>query len=208
MKNILLLTASVRQDGSASRSAARHFVQKLRDAAPDLRVVERDLGARPPAHVDGKWVLAQHTPAASRGPEQKAALAVSDEMIAELKAADAVVIATPMYNFAVPSPLKAWIDAVARSGETFTYDAASGGFKGLLGGKRALVLVASAGDYAPGGPAAAADFATPYLRFILQFLGITEVAAVALPNQAGEGRDAASLAARAKLDELARAWSA
>ena len=112
-----------------------------------------------------------------------------------------------MYNDGVPSPLKAWIDAVSRSGETFVYDAVGGGFKGLLTGKRAVTVVASAGDYAPGTPAAAADFATPYLRFILSFVGVGDTTSVAIPSQAGEQRAAAVHAADTRLSELARAWA-
>ncbi len=208
MKTVLLVTASARHVGSASRAAAGHFIAALRATNPDLRVVERDLAAQPPAHITTEWAGAHYTPAEKRTPDQRALLADSDAFIAELKAADAVVIATAMYNFGVPSPLKAWIDGVARSGETFVYDAASGGFKGLLAGKRALAIVASAGDYAPGTPAAEADFATPYLRFFLSFIGISDSAAVAVPNQAGEQRDGALDAARARLTELAGAWSA
>ena len=208
MKTVLLVTASARHEGSASRAAAAHFIGQLRAAHPGLRVIERDLAAQAPAHITTEWAGAHYTPADKRTPEQRALLADSDAFLAELRAADAVVIATAMYNFGVPSPLKAWIDAVSRSGETFVYDAAGGGFKGLLTGKRALTIVASAGDYAPGTPAAAIDFATPYLRFILSFVGIADTLSVAVPNQAGEKRAAAVESAHARLGELARAWSA
>jgi Acyl carrier protein phosphodiesterase len=206
MKSLLLLTASVRHEGSASRAAAAHFTSALRASNPGLRVVERDLAARPPAHLTTEWAGAVHTPADKRTPEQQALLAESDAFIAELKAADAVVVATAMYNFGVPSTLKAWIDAVVRSGQTFVYEA--DGPKGLLTGKRALTIVASAGDYAPGTPAAAIDFASPYLRFVLGFVGISDVTQVPVPNQAGDQRAAAVATAHARLDELARAWSA
>ena len=207
MKTVLLVTASARHEGSASRAAAARFTEQLRAAHPGLRVVERDLAAQPPAHITTEWAGAHYTPADKRTPEQRALLADSDASIAELKAADAVVIATAMYNFGVPSPLKAWIDAISRSGETFVYDSAAGGFKGLLTGKRALTIVASAGDYAPATPAAAADFATPYLRFILSFVGIADTISVAIPNQAGDQRVSAVQAADARLAEIARAWS-
>ncbi len=208
MKTLLLVTASARHEGSASRAAAERFISGLRAKHPGLRVVERDLAARTPAHLTTEWAGAHHTPSDKRTAAQRALLADSDTFLSELREAEAVVIATAMYNFAIPSPLKAWIDAIARSGEAFVYDAASGGFKGLLGGKRAVIIVASAGDYAPGTPAASADFATPYLRFILQFVGITDIASVAVPNQAGDQRAAALEAAWTRLGELARGWSA
>ena len=207
MKTLLLVTASARHEGSASRAAAERFISGLRAKHPGLRVVERDLAARTPAHLTTGWAGAHHTPS-ELSAAQRALLADSDTFLSELREAEAVVIATAMYNFAIPSPLKAWIDAIARSGEAFVYDAASGGFKGLLGGKRAVIIVASAGDYAPGTPAASADFATPYLRFILQFVGITDIASVAVPNQAGDQRAAALESARTRLGELARGWSA
>lgn len=206
MKTVLLVTASARHEGSASRAAAARFVAGLRSARPGLRVIERDLAALPPAHLTTEWAGAHHTPADRRTPAQRALLADSDAFVSELKAADAVVIATAMYNFGVPSTLKAWIDAIARSGETFVYEA--DGAKGLLTGKRALTIVASAGDYTPGSPAAAIDFAAPYLRFILQFIGISDITQVAIPNQAGDQRAAAVAAAHARLDELARSWTA
>lgn len=208
MKTVLLLTASARHEGSASRAAASHFISSLRATHPGLRVIERDLAAQTPAHLTTDWAGAHYTPADKRTPEQTALLADSETFIAELKAADAVVIATAMYNFGIPSTLKTWIDAISRSGETFVYDTASGGFKGLLTGKRALTIVASAGDYAPGSPAAAIDFAAPYLRFILQFVGITDTTHVPVPNQAGDQRAAAVTAAHARLEEVARAWAA
>ncbi len=208
MKTVLLVTSSARHEGSVSRAAAARFVAALKAASPDLRVIERDVAARPPAPVTGEWTAALYTPAADRTPAQRAVLAESDALLAELKAADAVVLAAPMYNFGVPSTLKAWVDAITRSGDTFVYDAASGGFKGLLQGKRALAIVSSAGDYAPGTPAAAIDFATPYLRFVLQFVGIADTSTVNVPFQAGDQRAAATASAHAKLDEIARAWTA
>lgn len=208
MKTVLLVTSSARHEGSVSRAAAARFVAALQAARPDLRVIERDVAARPPAPVTGEWTAALYTPAADRTPAQRAVLAESDALLAELKPADAVVLAAPMYNFGVPSTLKAWVDAITRSGDTFVYDAASGGFKGLLQGKRALAIVSSAGDYAPGTPAAAIDFATPYLRFVLQFVGIADTSTVNVPLQAGDQRAAATASAHAKLDEIARAWTA
>lgn len=206
MKIVLLVTASSRHEGSSSRAAASRFVGALKSVQPAWRIVERDLAAQIPAPITGAWAGALHTPATARTPAQSALLAESDRLIAEVKAADAVVIATPMYNFGVPSPLKSWVDATARSGETFAYEPASG-YRGLLSGKKGLILVSSAGDYAPGSPAAAADFATPYLRFILGFIGINDTSAIALPNQAGDQRAAATATAYAKLDDLAHAWT-
>jgi FMN-dependent NADH-azoreductase len=109
----------------------------------------------------------QHTP------EHKKALALSDELIAELAAADEIVIGTPMYNFAVPAALKAWIDHIVRMGKTVTQE--NGQYKGLLTGKKATVIAASGGNYAPGTPAEGYDQETPYIKNILGFVGITDV---------------------------------
>ncbi|MBR9865188.1 MAG: FMN-dependent NADH-azoreductase [Rhodobacteraceae bacterium] len=163
---ILKINASARIADSASRPLVDRAVAKLSGA--DTRVIERDLSAAVPS-VDEQWLNANWTPAEQRTPEQTAALELSDTLIAELKQADALVIGLPMYNFGVPASFKAWVDMIARNGETFAYT--DEGAKGLLEGKRAVVIVATGG--VPMG--SAADHATPFVTTVLGFVGITDV---------------------------------
>jgi FMN-dependent NADH-azoreductase len=158
---------------SISRELTREFVKTWQNVHPDGTVIYRDLAANPPEPVDTAWIYSSFTPEASRTPEQKAALALSDELIAELKRADAYVIGVAMHNFSIPSVLKLWIDQVVRSGHTFTH--AENGPQGLLHGKRATILAASGGVYQAGTPASALNFIDPYLKTILGFIGVTDV---------------------------------
>lgn len=165
--NILRIDASARSTGSVSRDLTDRIEARYR-AATDARVTTRDLASGLP-QIDEAWVEANFTPAADRSAAQRDRLALSDELVAELRGADVIVIGTPIYNFSVPAALKAWIDLVARAGVTFQY--AEYGPKGLLEGKRAIVAVASGGTEV----GSEIDFATGYLRHVLGFLGITDV---------------------------------
>ena len=158
---------------SVSRELTRDFSMTWKAAHPDGHVIARDLASEPPAPVDAAWISAAYTPEPTRQPEQIAALAESDRLLAEIDQADEIVIGVAMHNFSIPSVLKLWIDQIARVGRTFSYSSA--GPVGLLTGKKATVLVASGGVYAPGTPMAAYDFIEPYLRAVLGFLGIKDV---------------------------------
>lgn len=160
-------------ESSISRELTREFVKTWKAAHPDGTVIDRDLAARPAKPVDAAWIGAAYTPEAGRTPEQKEALALSDELIGELQKADEYVIGVAMHNFSIPSVLKLWIDQIARSGKTFSYG--EGGVQGLLQGKKATVLVASGGVYELGTPAGALNFIEPYLRTILGFIGVKDV---------------------------------
>lgn len=166
-KTLLRIDASARTDGSVSRQLGDDILARLK---PDT-VVTRDLAESVP-QIDGRWLAANMTPADQRTPDQRARLALSDAMIEELRNADTIVIATPIYNFGVPSTLKAWFDMVARAGLTFRYTEA--GPVGLLEGKRAILALASGGTEVDG----PIDFATPWLRHVLGFVGITDVQVV------------------------------
>jgi FMN-dependent NADH-azoreductase len=163
---------------SVSRELTREYAQAWTAAHPDGRVLYRDLahGAPPPA-IDAEWIGAAYTPEGQLTEAQAAKLAISNELIAELEAADEYVIGVAMHNFSVPGVLKLWVDQVVRRGRTFSYT--ESGPKGLLQGKKATVVVASGGVYAPGSPAASMNFAEPYLRTILSFFGVTDVKFVA-----------------------------
>src|SRR5215469_8756057 len=160
-------------DSSISRELTREFAKTWKAKNPNGTVIARNLSANPPKPVDQTWVGAAFTPEGGRTEEQKAVLAPSDALIAELEQADEIVIGVAMHNFSIPSTLKLWIDQVARSGKTFAYGA--NGPEGLLKGKKATILVASGGVYEAGTPAGTMNFVEPYLRAVLGFVGITDV---------------------------------
>lgn len=162
--SILRIDASARRTGSVSRDLTDKIVTKL-DADT---VVTRDL-TTPVPQIDEDWIGANFTPADDRTEAQREKLALSDQLVAEVQAADTIVIGLPIYNFGVPAALKAWIDQVARAGVTFRYTPE--GPQGLLTGKRAIVAVASGGTQA----GSDIDFATGYIRHVLGFIGITDV---------------------------------
>lgn len=170
MSNLLLVTASLFGEQSQSLRLARRYVAAWQQANPDGRVVERDTAGLP--HLDLGTFGAALKPADQRSPAEAAAAAEADRVIAEVEAADIIVLTAPLYNFAIPSTLKSWIDHLARAGRTFSYSAA--GPKGQLAGKRVVVVSTRGGVYREG-PNQAADFVEPYLRTVLGFLGITEV---------------------------------
>lgn len=165
---ILRIDASMRHTGSVTRALTDKLVARLRAANPASEVVHRDLADGVPM-VDEAWIGANFTDPSERDYAQRAALAGSDRLVAEIKQADTLVIGLPIYNFGVPAAFKAWIDMIARARETFRYTET--GPEGLMTGKRALVVVASGG--VPVG--SAMDFATPYVRHALAFIGITDV---------------------------------
>ncbi|NVK12581.1 MAG: NAD(P)H-dependent oxidoreductase [Rhodobacteraceae bacterium] len=167
-RTVLHLDSSARTEGSVTRDLSAQIVSRL---GADT-VIRRDLAAPLPL-LDGAWIGANFTPADQRSEADKQLLALSDALVEELKQADTIVIGTPIYNFSVPSTLKAWIDLVARVGVTFRYEET--GPIGLLHGKRAIIAVASGGTQA----GSDIDFATTYLRHVLGFIGITEVEIVA-----------------------------
>lgn len=168
-QTILHIDTSARHAGSVSRDLSARIVADH----PDARVITRDLSDTPLPQITEDWVAANFTPADTRTPAQQAVLGQSDALVAELKEADTLVIGLPVYNFNVPTALKAWIDLVARVGQTFKYT--DHGPVGLLTGKRAIIAVASGGTEV----GSDIDHATPYLRFILGFIGITDVTIVA-----------------------------
>ncbi len=135
-------------------------------------MVPRDLTSVHIPPVSATWISAAFTPAGNRTPEQRAALALSDTLVAELKAADEYVISVPMHNFGIPAVLKLWVDQIARAGETFAY--VDGAPKGLLTGKKATFLTASGGIYDEGTALASFNFVAPYLRTVFAFLGVTD----------------------------------
>jgi FMN-dependent NADH-azoreductase len=170
MNSLLVINSSAAREGSVSRELVEHAVDHLLQDHPEARVVRRDLGANPVPHLDVDTLNGvRGTPATDR---ERASRKLSDELIAELRAADTIVIGAPMYNFGVTTGLRAWFDHVLRAGETFSYS--SEGPKGLLGGKRVIVIETRGGLYSEG-PASALDFQEPYLRHLFNFVGIKDV---------------------------------
>ena len=193
--NLLLVSASARTTDSVSRALAEELLTSLQDPATELTIRRRDLTDVPPL-VDEDWIAANFTPAEDRTEAQRERLSTSDRLVEELKAADVLVIATPIYNFGIPAALKAWVDMVARARLTFRYT--DQGPKGLLENKRAYLVVTSGGTEV----GSDIDFATGYLRHVLGFLGIRDVEIVAADRLAA--RQTSSLeAARARIRQLA-----
>lgn len=174
MATLLRIDVSPRGDHSISRKLGGQFIEQWQQAHAGGQVIERDLAKTDMPFVDLPWILGAYSPEEARTDEHKAALKLGDEFIAELEQADQYLITTPMYNFAVPAALKAWIDHVVRAGKTFRMTP-EGGYLGLLEGKRATVIVASAGSYHAGSPAETYNLETPYLKQILAFIGVTDV---------------------------------
>ena len=167
--NILQINSSARSEGSASTRLANSIVERLRAENPGASLVVRDLARNPHPVLDEATLGALFTPAEQRTPEQAARVALDDVLIAEIQAADAVVLGVPMYNLGVPAQLKNWIDAIARAKVTFQYTA--NGPEGLLKGKKVYVALTRGGKYR----GTDFDSQVPYLKVVLGFLGMTDV---------------------------------
>lgn len=206
---LLHVDSSIRGESSVSRQLSAAVVEGWRAAVPGLEVLRRDLAAEPIPHLD-----ARQLPAVKPGllpveaepdAESRAAIALGAAALEEFLAADVVVVGAPMYNFGIPSQLKAWIDRLAVAGKTFAYGEA--GPKGLAGGKRVIVASSRGGLYGPDTPQAAVDFQEPYLRAVFGFFGIDAVSFVRAEGLAfgEEAQKAALEAALGSVPELVAA---
>ncbi|MDH6122628.1 FMN-dependent NADH-azoreductase [Kitasatospora sp. GAS204B] len=157
MPTLLHIDSSAVTQGSVSREVAATFAREWQAANPDGTVIHRDLGVTPVPHLSGAAIAAQWAPAETHTEEQRAAAALREELIVELEQADAVLIGAPMYNFTIPSTLKAWLDQVVLFGRT-------GGEGGSVAGKPVTVAVSNGGAYGPGTPRAEFEFVQSYLR--------------------------------------------
>ena len=175
MKQILMLEVSPRGKDSASRSVADTLAARLTDLYPSAKLIRRDLAAEHLSHLDGVTLRAISTQDPAEAKRLKEAAHQSDELTDELLESDLLVIATPMWNFGIPSALKAWIDLVVRPGKTFQY--AGDGVVGLAKNKKAILVLASGGVFTEG-PWRSWDFVESYLRQILGFIGIVDVQTV------------------------------
>lgn len=196
----LLVTSSILGDNGQSNALATHFQQQA--AARDgVAVTHRDVVANALPHLAIEELGAWQTPAEERTVEQQALAAHSDELLAELRANDVLVLAVPMYNLGIPSQLKAWFDRVLRAGETFRYT--ENGPQGLIEGKRAIILAARGGQYA----GTEFDSQTPHLKTMLGLMGISDVEVVFAEglNMGDAHRDAALKEAFQAIDQLVEA---
>ena len=169
MSNVLIIESSARQQDSFSRQLTRHFISQWQAAHPADQVTVRDLALAPVPHLDASLLGGWMKPEGQRNADEQISLQRSNELTDELLAADVLVLAAPMYNFAIPSTLKAWLDHVLRAGVTFKYTET--GPQGLLVGKKAYVLTARGGLYA----GSTSDHQEPYLRQVMAFIGIHDV---------------------------------
>ena len=196
MSTILHITASIRGDESVSRSLGTRLVEGLA-ASKNATVVTRDLSKNDIPFVDAERFAANLAPYAERSSEQHELAKVADELIGELQDADTIVFSVPVYNFSVPATVKAWADLVARAGTTFRYT--ENGPEGMLTRKKVYVTAASGGT--PLG--SEIDFMSPWLKFFLGFLGMTDVELVAADGIMGEGGEEKIAEAHQEIEKLA-----
>ncbi|HZR73379.1 FMN-dependent NADH-azoreductase [Bradyrhizobium sp.] len=171
MKKLLHIDSSVLGPNSISRQVSAAIVDRLRQTTPDLNVTYRDLSSTPLSHLSGAHLAAAQgaSPSADVAQELAAGAVVLDEFLA----ADTVVLGAPMYNFTIPSQLKAWIDRIVIAGKTFKYG--EQGPQGLAGDKRVIVAISRGGFYGPGTPIAALEHLESYLRGVFGFIGVTKL---------------------------------
>lgn len=193
MSSLLFVSSSLFGQGSKSRQVALELVENLRRADPGVAAVERVLDARTMPHLNPDTLAAWQAPGAEAA---QGSAALSEELTQEVERAETIVIAAPMYNFSIPSTLKAWIDHVARAGRTFRYTA--NGPEGLLTGKKVYIVTGRGGVYSGESPVKALDFQEPYLRAVLGFLGLTDVTFIHVEGVAMGEQAAADGVARAR----------
>lgn len=196
---LLHIESSIFADAGVSSQLSRQLIESLKQRNPSLEVIEKHFAKQPMPHFDGAALQAIATPAEQRTPEQAELAQYADRQIEELQQADVLIIGMPMYNFSVPSMLKAWFDFVARAGVTFRYT--EHGPEGLLKGKKAYVIATRGGQYKD----TPMDSQTPFVETFLKFLGINDIEfiyAEAL-NMGEESRQSALAQARQKIKSLA-----
>ncbi|HYZ86769.1 MAG TPA: NAD(P)H-dependent oxidoreductase [Bryobacteraceae bacterium] len=196
MSRILHIDFSPRGERSHSRRLSKEFVDRWVTTNPGTKVVYRDAGRDVIPAIDESWISAAFTPEAKRTLAMKETLALSDELVDEVLAADVLVLGVPMYNFGVPAPMKAWIDQIIRVGRTFAVPE----FRGLANGKKVFVLMSAGQAYEPGNTA---DFVVPFVRQVFGFIGITDVEVIRYVDHRDAAKSSQSLAAaRERMDEV------
>lgn len=195
MARVLHIASSPRGERSQSRKAGQEFLDGYLAAHPGSTVTHRDVGHNPPGHVTEAWVAAAFSPPDKQTADTKAALKESDELVDELLAHDVILVSAPMYNFGVPSTLKAYIDNIVRVGRTFNFDPSKPNpYVPLVHGKKLFAVLSAGGaGYAPGGPMAGLDHEGTYLKAIFGFMGVTDSGVIYVEGTGG-GPDAAEAA--------------
>ena len=196
----LLQIDSSARASSVTRRLTAKFTAEWQENHPDGKVIHRDLSVTTIPPITDDW-SAVYLEESKLTPAQRSYLATSNKLIEELQAADTIVIGAPMYNFTIPSSLKAWIDQIVRRGKTFSYG--PNGRKGLLEKKKVVIITARGGAYEKGAAGEAYDFQEPYLRHILGFVGLTDVTFIHAEKQGGEEAGASLAAAAERIDEIA-----
>ncbi|MDF5738591.1 MULTISPECIES: FMN-dependent NADH-azoreductase [unclassified Nostoc] len=206
MVNILHIDSSPRAERSHSRELSKEFISGWKTAHPEDAIAYRDLGHYPVPHVDEPWIAAAFSPPETHTPELTEAIRISDELVNEFLAADRYVFGVPMYNFNIPSTFKAYIDQIVRINRTVALNAQ--GFRGLVEGKKAVIITASGGDYSATSPAAAYNFQEPYLRAIFGFIGLTDIQFINAKSisQGDDVRTQSLSEARAAIQDAIAQW--
>lgn len=199
MKNLLRISTSLFEESSVSSALSTDLISALASKGGEFNVIERDFSKQAIPHLDGEWLKAISTSVEERNTEQQEKVAFSDSLIDEIQAADILVIGLPMYNFTVPSMLKAWVDHIARAGVTFAYT--EQGPQGLLNNTKVYLVAAMGGVH----DTAATDFLRPYMKLIMGFIGLNDVEIITAGglNMGEEPRVEGLAAAQIKIQALA-----
>lgn len=180
---VLFVTASVSGERSTSKKLAGELIDRIREQHSGVELVERDLAIHAPPHWGAAQVAAAFTPPEERSQDDKAALSLSDALCDEILRSDIVIVASPMWNFSVPSSLKSWIDHISRVGVTFKYS--DQGPVGLLNQLQTVYLIeSSGGSYSGGSPTAPLNHLSPYLSTVFRFLGAKSIQTLTVPGTA------------------------
>lgn len=200
---LLHLDSGLFEDQSVSRQLSARIVERLQATIPGLEVFYRDLVANPPSHLSGEILAAAGVPAEERPPQQREEAAVTEFLLDEFLAADVIVIGTPMYNFGIPTQVKAWLDRILQAGKTFRYT--ESGVVGLAGGRHVIIASARGGIYSEG-PGADNDFQERYLRAVFGMIGIEDISVIRAEGVAmgDELRQSALKEAHAAIEGMAR----
>jgi FMN-dependent NADH-azoreductase len=203
MANLLHLDASPRGERSVSRQLTAAFIEEWKKLHPSDSVTYRDIGHNPPPHVTEAWVVGAYTPPETHPADARTAMQISDRFVDEFLAADRYVFGVPMHNFSVPSTFKAYIDQIVRVGRTFGVD-----WKGLVRGRKLLIITARGGDYTPGSPMGVWDYQEPWIRTIFGFIGIEDICFIHAQglNQGDAARSAGLEKAKRQIAELVKRW--
>ncbi|MBK5910645.1 FMN-dependent NADH-azoreductase [Rhodothalassium salexigens] len=205
MPTLLRIDASARTNGSLTRALADTFINALQSNGADFELICRDVGQNPPPALTEHWLAAAFKSAIARTDRERAVLALSDKLIDEVAASDLIVMATPMYNYGMPSALKAWFDQVIRLDKTFSFDRARGDFplEPILSGK-ALVLLTACGEFGfgPQGVRAGQGHLEPHVRTVSSYLGVERFDAITIEYQ--EFNDARHDRSKADAHHMAR----